>query len=424
MDRHPRWSPSGRRPPWWPPEEPWPPRGPGQPHDEWRSRVARRAGWYSFLPIWMLVWAIVARPPWGSGRETSSGVWLLVVCAAIAGSVALVLRRIAVPVADLIAAANRIARRDFRARVESDGTGPRWVRDVSRAFNAMATELDAQDQARRHLMADIAHELRTPLAIVQGKLEGLIDGVYPRDDERLQGLLEDTRVLARLVDDLRTLSTAESGALGLTKEPTDIVALVHDVVSSLEQPAQAAGVRLEIRNGAGPNDQAISMDPVRIREVLINLLINALASHADEWTCDHRGFRRRRSHRASRGGYGSGHRGGRTASDLRSLPQGCGFARIRPRIDDCEEPGRSPRRHDPGGEHRRRRHDDRVHVAAVSWLAPTRALDPGLALASAPLSTQWHNSRAAGRRQRCGSRWPGRSTPRWRSPTCRTCGCG
>ena len=131
--------------------------------------------------------------------------------------------------------------------MESDGTGPRWVRDVSRAFNAMATELDAQDQARRHLMADIAHELRTPLAIVQGKLEGLIDGVYPRDDERLQGLLEDTRVLTRLVDDLRTLSTAESGALGLAKEPTDIVTLVHDVVSSLEQQAQTAGVRLEIR---------------------------------------------------------------------------------------------------------------------------------------------------------------------------------
>jgi len=77
MDRHPRWSPSGRRPPWWPPEETWPPRGPGQPHDEWRSRVARRAGWYSFLPIWMLVWAIVARPPWGSGRETSGGVYEL-----------------------------------------------------------------------------------------------------------------------------------------------------------------------------------------------------------------------------------------------------------------------------------------------------------------------------------------------------------
>jgi signal transduction histidine kinase len=224
----------------------------------------------------MLVWAVVARAPWSRGSETSGGVWLLLVCAAIAGSIALVLRRIAVPVADLIAAANRIGRRDFRARVESSERGPRWVRDVSRAFNAMATELDAQDQARRHLMADIAHELRTPLTIVQGKLEGLIDGVYPRDDERLQGLLEDTRMLTRLVDDLRTLSTAESGALGLAKEPTDIVALVHDVVASLEPQARAAGVEMEVQAGAELDGQAMSMDPVRVREVLVNLLVNAL----------------------------------------------------------------------------------------------------------------------------------------------------
>src|SRR5207244_788103 len=102
------------------------------------------------------------------------------------------------------------------------------------------------DKARRHLMADIAHELRTPLTIVQGKLEGLLDGVYPRDDERLQGLLEDTRVLARLVEDLGTLSTAESGALALSKEPTDIVALAHDVVASLSARAEAAGVALRV----------------------------------------------------------------------------------------------------------------------------------------------------------------------------------
>lgn len=276
MNRQPRWRAPDHRPPWWPAEVPWPPHGPGPARDEWRSRVARRAGWYSFLPIWMLVWAIVARPPWGRGAETSGGVWLLVVCAAIAGSIALVLRRIAVPVTELIAAANRIGRRDFRVRVESSETGPRWVRDVSRAFNAMAAELDTQDQARRHLMADIAHELRTPLTIVQGKLEGLVDGVYPRDDERLLGLLEDTKVLTRLVEDLRTLSTAESGALGLAKEPTDIVALVHDVVSSLERKAQTAGVRVEVRTDADREVPAVSIDPVRVREVLFNLLVNAL----------------------------------------------------------------------------------------------------------------------------------------------------
>ena len=155
-----------------------------------------------------------------AGRRRPAACGCSVVCAAVAGSIALVLRRIAVPVADIIAAANRIAAATS-ARGAIPEHGPRWVRDVSRAFNAMATELDAQDQARRHLMADIAHELRTPLTIVQGKLEGLIDGVYPRDDERLQGLLEDTRMLTRLVDDLRTLSTAESGALGLAKEPTE-----------------------------------------------------------------------------------------------------------------------------------------------------------------------------------------------------------
>ena len=84
------------------------------------------------------------------------------------------------------------------------------------------------------------------MAIVQGKLEGLLDGVYPRDDERLQGLLEDTRVLARLVEDLRTLSTAESGAMALSKEPTDIVALAHDVVASLSARAEDAGVALRV----------------------------------------------------------------------------------------------------------------------------------------------------------------------------------
>lgn len=140
----------------------------------------------------------------------------------------------------------------------------------------MAKELDAQDQARRHLMADIAHELRTPLAVVQGKLEGLIDGVYPRDNERLQGLLEDTRVLARLVEDLRTLSTAESGALALSKEPTDIVALANDVVSSLTTRADEADIALRVEADAGREIEPIAIDPVRIREVVTNLVANAL----------------------------------------------------------------------------------------------------------------------------------------------------
>jgi two-component system OmpR family sensor kinase/two-component system sensor histidine kinase BaeS len=202
-------------------------------------------------------------------------VQLLIVCAVAAGVVALVIRRLAAPVADIVSAAERIGQRDYRVRVTVPVSGPAWIGDTARAFNAMATELEAQDTARRQLMADIAHELRTPLAIVQGTLEGLIDGVYPRDEERLQGLLDDTRVLARLVDDLRTLATAEGGALALAKEPTDLVALANDVVASLDGQAQEAGIALRVDAPAGEIDP-VTIDPVRIREVLTNLVANAL----------------------------------------------------------------------------------------------------------------------------------------------------
>src|SRR5438132_3174 len=81
---------------------------------------------------------------------------------------------------------------------------------------------------RRGLMADLSHELRTPVTVLQGKLEGLLDGVYPRDDDQLAALLEETGVLSRLIDDLRTLSLAESGALQLQRESTDIADLARE----------------------------------------------------------------------------------------------------------------------------------------------------------------------------------------------------
>ena len=82
----------------------------------------------------------------------------------------------------------------------------------------MTTRLQEQDRQRRDLLADIAHELRTPLAVVQGRLEGVLDGVYPRDDEQMGEVLEETRMLARLVEDLGTLAHAERGVMGLKKE--------------------------------------------------------------------------------------------------------------------------------------------------------------------------------------------------------------
>ncbi len=260
-------------PPWWPREEPWPPRSSRALREARRARFVRRSGWFSFVPFWIVLWIVGAASNWG-GRDGSAGVALLLLAAAGAAIMAVIVRRMAAPVADIVSAAERIAQRDYRVRVNVPQHGPAWVGDTARAFNAMAQELGAQDTARRQLMADVAHELRTPLAVVQGTLEGLIDGVYPRDDERLQGLLDDTRVLSRLVDDLGTLATAESGAFALAREPVDVLALINDVVASLAVRARENGVALRVRPSA--EIETMSLDPVRIREVLSNLVANAL----------------------------------------------------------------------------------------------------------------------------------------------------
>ena len=265
-------------PSWWPHTEPWPPPSGRYYRDRRRAQWRRRSGWYSFWPLWIAFWLISGGVRWwqSSGDfPASRAAVVLLVCAAVAGGVALVVRRLSGPLADIVSAADRIAKRDYRVRVDEPSFGPAWLGDTARAFNAMAKELESQDEARRHLTADIAHELRTPLAVVQGKIEGIIDGVYAHDNERLQELLDETRVLARLVEDLRTLSSAESGAMALSKEPTDVFALANDAVSSLAERARDAGVA--VRADAGAADlEPIAIDPVRIREVLTNLIANAI----------------------------------------------------------------------------------------------------------------------------------------------------
>lgn len=289
------WQPSRARrhgpPPWWPREEPWPPRSGRALREVRRARFVRRSGWFSFLPLLGFLWIVGSMLRWGARGSGFGAVEFLLLCAVAAAAMAVAVRRIAAPVADIVSAADRISQRDYRVRVNVPRHGPAWVGDTARAFNAMAKELDAQDTARRQLMADIAHELRTPLAVVQGTLEGVIDGVYPRDDERLQGLLEDTRVLARLVDDLGTLATAESGALALSREPVDVVALAHDVASSLALRAREGGVSLRVTS-APAETEAILIDPVRMREVLTNLVANALryTPHGGDVLIDVRGL--------------------------------------------------------------------------------------------------------------------------------------
>ncbi len=182
------------------------------------------------------------------------------------------LQRVASPIGDMMEAAGRVADGDYNTRVAE--RGPREVRALARAFNSMAARLRASDEQRRNLLADVTHDLRTPLTVIQGNLEGLLDGVYPRDDAHLTPILEETRVLSRLIDDLRTLALAESGALKLQKEPTDLATLVNETTASFRAQADAAGVALGAEVEAGL--PALEIDPARIRQVLENLIANAL----------------------------------------------------------------------------------------------------------------------------------------------------
>ncbi len=261
---------SRRPPPWWPDGEPWPPR-----HAAWRRRRARFLGRFGlvFSAVWVLSWLGAVSLMTRFGREPAGEFhrFPLILIVAMLAFVA-VFRRVGSPIGDLVGAAHRVAEGDFSARAPEHG--PPSIRAVASAFNQMAGRLARQEQQRRELMADIAHELRTPLSVVQGRLEGLIDGVYPRDTPQLESLLEETRVLARLVEDLRTLAHAESGALTLQREPTDIGMLIQDAVAAVRPEADQAGVTVRIEDRT--SGDAVDVDPVRIRQVLVNLLANAI----------------------------------------------------------------------------------------------------------------------------------------------------
>ncbi len=283
------WEPGGRhrrgRPPWWPEGEAWPPA-------DWRDArrgFLRRVGCFVGIVFGLLLvadvlaaWLIFGHPdrwPGGSSPPFEGGdrpgppfgflgvVVLIVIIVAVVRTV----RRTAAPIADVMAAADRVAAGDYTVRVGTSAPGE--VGRLVESFNAMTSRLQMSEAQRRNLLADVTHELRTPLSVIQGNVEGMLDGVYPRDDERLASLLEETTVMARLLEDLRTLSMAEAGALRLHREPTDVAELIDDVVAAHRPRAEAGGVEL---SAAVAPLSPLDIDPVRMREVLGNLLTNAL----------------------------------------------------------------------------------------------------------------------------------------------------
>jgi signal transduction histidine kinase len=192
-----------------------------------------------------------------------------------AGAVALLLGGILMfgllrPVRDLTAAARALAQGDLAQRVPvrtRDELG-----DLSSAFNQMAETLQRSEKLRRDMTADIANELRNPLAIMQARLEAVADGVYPSTSENLQTVLDQTRLLNRLVEDLRTLALVDAGEMTLDRTEVELGAVVARAVEN--HRAQAAAARVSLRLQAQPAQA--SVDPVRIGQVLGNLLNNAL----------------------------------------------------------------------------------------------------------------------------------------------------
>jgi signal transduction histidine kinase len=272
-----RWR-SGPPPPWWPSGEPWPPADAHRRHARGRSRFLARLALLTVLTLALSgigASTLVSLALHDLPRAARAGAAAALIAVAVLAFAA-AMRRVGLPLGDVVAAADRVALGDFSARVAE--RGPRFLRTVARAFNSMATRLQDEDRQRRELLADIAHELRTPLAVMQGRLEGLLDGVYARDDRSLAEILEETRMLTRLVEDLGTLAHAERGVLGLRREPTDLAPLLHDVAHAMATEAQAHGATLRVEEKADLT--LVEADPLRIREVLTNLVSNAIRHSA------------------------------------------------------------------------------------------------------------------------------------------------
>jgi two-component system sensor histidine kinase BaeS len=169
----------------------------------------------------------------------------------------------------LMDAADRVAGGDYATRV-GDVPGRPYQR-LAGAFDEMTERLQTDEERRRELLADVAHELRTPLQAIRGATEGMLDGLYPADAEHLRPVIERTDVMARLLDDLRTLSMAEAGVLELHRETVDPRAAAADAIAAVR--GSSDGVAFDVADDAAPT--TIEADPVRLAEILTNLLANA-----------------------------------------------------------------------------------------------------------------------------------------------------
>ncbi|MFL7837170.1 MAG: ATP-binding protein [Candidatus Promineifilaceae bacterium] len=228
------------------------------------------------------VGTLLAEPAGGAGSGHAGEQYLASVNQAIllSGLVAILIalflglilaRRITRPLSQLTEATHDLAAGDLgrQVPVNSEDELGRLASD----FNQMARALELSEAQRRQLLADTAHDLRTPIAVMQSHLEAMLDGVFPMTPENLAAIHEETLHLGRLVEDVRLLSLAETGQLPLEKKPVDLLELTGQVVSAFAPLAESDGVLLESDLQPVP---FITADPARLHQVLANLISNAM----------------------------------------------------------------------------------------------------------------------------------------------------
>jgi signal transduction histidine kinase len=182
-------------------------------------------------------------------------------------------RRMMLPIGVLAGAARRLGRGDLSERVHLEGEGE--IASLAQAFNSMAGDLEYAEQLRRNMVADVAHELRTPLSNIQGYLEAIRDGMVEPDGAAIRSLNEETALLSRLVNELQELSLAEAGELKLVYQTEDVAGLVRQAVTSWQPQLTAEEISLSLEV---PDDLApVNIDWQRVNEVLHNILENAVA---------------------------------------------------------------------------------------------------------------------------------------------------
>lgn len=215
------------------------------------ARIQEEAG----NRAWLTTWATVVI---GAVVGLGVGVWLS--------------RSLVMPLVELEKGAKAVAAHHLGYRVPE--VGSREMQTVAHAFNEMAAELKRSQTAQRNMLADITHELRHPVHLFQGNLQGIIDGVFPLEMEEILFLSEETRRLSQLVNDLHELALAEARELPLHKQEMDVGELIRDAVDAVRP--LAIEKEIVLTTNLPPSPLLFVADERRIRQAILNLLSNAI----------------------------------------------------------------------------------------------------------------------------------------------------